>query len=531
MYKTAYLISGAFILAATCLLSCEKEPEVYSSQEIHLDAAPGVTTKGFLNTGDLTQNGTKFQVYDYLSGYTGRIDGHENGEEYCFFSNSLTYKSDATNWKWLFGNVNSPTSYRWTRTGVHHFYGWLMTDGHDATNLDSEAFFDTYTPGTKTVYLAKTIGQNAPQYDFLYSDVISVDVVNNGIPSKVDLPMKHLFGAVGMTIQNESDSDITVYNVSLLNFPNNGEASINYDMEDGVTVVHPDPTPSSQFWPNITYTNPLFLPNKNDANGGKVFDTYDGQQITDSHEPVYRIAWPMSLAAVAPIVDHIEDDGRYVLTSGSPKLEVRYKSGVGSAKTVTVPFPTNANPVAAITAGRRTRFNLSFDNKHINLSYSILPWKYEEYPMAFEDDAISTTQLKFTENTYTAGSKVYDPDGTKHDVIQLINGSTAGTNIAKGKFKAYTPVNAILSVGVGGDADAFIVELDSGDIATGIGGGNSSITIDPKRDGGQITLTVRPKGTPTSGSKVYLHFAVRNNGRDSSADTEINRDNYIIMIP
>ena len=82
-----------------------------------------------------------------------------------------------------------------------------------------------------------------------------------------------------------------------------------------------------------------------------------------------------------------------------------------------------------------------------------------------------------------------------------------------------------------GNTEDFFVSMDSGLPTNGIGHGSESITIDPHRDGGEITLTVRPKGTPTSGSRIFLHFAVRNNGRDSDADTEINRDSYMITIP
>ena len=89
----------------------------------------------------------------------------------------------------------------------------------------------------------------------------------------------------------------------------------------------------------------------------------------------------------------------------------------------------------------------------------------------------------------------------------------------------------MLTVGVSGNTEDFIVSLDSGLSSTGPGRGSESIAIEPHRDGGQITLTVRPKGTPSSGSRIFLHFAVRNNGRDASADTEINRDNYMITIP
>jgi hypothetical protein len=92
-------------------------------------------------------------------------------------------------------------------------------------------------------------------------------------------------------------------------------------------------------------------------------------------------------------------------------------------------------------------------------------------------------------------------------------------------------VNGVLTVGTSGNTEDFIVTLESGTSASGIGTGSESITINPHRDGGQVTLTVRPKGTPSSGSRIFLHFLVRNNGRDSDADTEINRDNYMITIP
>ena len=101
--------------------------------------------------------------------------------------------------------------------------------------------------------------------------------------------------------------------------------------------------------------------------------------------------------------------------------------------------------------------------------------------------------------------------------------------MARGKFSIYTPVNGRLSIGLSGDTDSFIVTLESGNTYTGTG--NDYILIDPTRDGGAITLGVKPKGVPASGKKLFLHFAVTNHNRDTDADTEINRDNYVITIP
>ena len=196
-------------------------------------------------------------------------------------------------------------------------------------------------------------------------------------------------------------------------------------------------------------------------------------------------------------------------------------------KTMKIKFPTNSNTQWFITAGKITHLSLQFLNKQISLSFTIKDWQFEKYPMSYENDAISATQLKFTLNTYTGG-ETERINGVKHTVIKLTSSSTAGSYIATGSFKIFTPVNGVLTVGLGGNADDFNVTLQSGDATYG---GTESITINPSRDGGKITLSIRPVGTPAHGSRCFLHFGVRNNGRDSEADSEINRDAYIVEFP
>lgn len=524
--------SGLILFASALLvLSCVKDKgfdAVYADEFISLDAAPGAT-KGFLNTDGLLVNGTKFQMFDYLSGYNGTISGNSDGTEFEYFSNTLTYKSDATNWKWLFGDVADPDSYKWTRTGTHHFFGWMLKDATGgATDLQSDTFFSTWTPGTKSLTVAKDLSIASPQYDFLYSDVVPVDVIVDGIPSPVPIPMSHLFGAVGITVKNTSDLDIVVQSVRLKNFPANGTATLTYDMTDGVNVDHPNPTSSAtySYWDNQIRT-PFTLYNKDHAQAGKIYDCLNGSDITSTGVPEFRLAWPMTFGALEPIEDHKDEDNNPVWTTTSPLIEVTYSEDGGTPGTTTFRFPRADATKAAVTAGKKTQINLTFANKQVILSYDYLPWQYKEFPMAFEEGAISTTQLKFTENTFVSLPKVTDASG-KHDVIQLTASSTEGAYIARGTFKAYTPVNARLIVTLSGNGEDFEVSLDSGETATG---GNTSITIDPHRDGGLISLRIKPHGTPRSGSKCYLHFAVLNGNRESDADTEINRDNYMIVIP
>lgn len=521
MKRTGIILTAA----AFALVSCVKDKSLdgtYPDRYITLDAAPAVT-KGFLSTEGLKVDGTSFQMFDYLSGYNGTISGHTSGEEFQYFSNSLTYKASAENWKWVFGDVSSPTSYRWTRTGTHHFFGWMLKDATEA-GLQSSTFFTTWTPGEKSLIVGKTLTADDSQYDFLYSDVVPVDVLGSGVPSSVPIPMKHLFGALGMTIKNNSKVDVVVYSVRLLNFPNNGSATLTYDMSSGVNLAEPNPARSATvFWPN-KISSPITLKNIEDAAGNKTYDCYTGAEVTDLS---YRMAWPVTYAALEPTVTGTDSDGNNVYSSDSPLIEVDCKVGTAERSVLKMRFPKMADATAAIQAGKKTQLNLLFADKQITLRFISLPWDYEEYPMAFEGDAINATQLKFIEGSFVNGGKLVDANG-RHDVIQLTSSSNPAW-VARGSFKIYTPVNARLSVGLSGDVDAFTVTLESGDTYTGAG--TSSITVDPNRDGGQITIGVKPKGTPSSGKRVFLHFAINNNGRDSDADSEINRDNYVVTIP
>ena len=513
------------LVSASC--NRELDPEVDGQPEIQL-AAGSINTKGFLTTAGLAVDGTSFQTFDYLSGYNGTISGHSDGEEFQYFSSPLTYKSAAAEWKWVFGNPASPTTYRWTRTGTHHFFGWMLND-ESAAGAQSTTFFETWTPGEKSLIAAKSLRAGSYQYDFLYSDMVPVSVAD-GVPSSVDLPMNHLFGALGITITNNSDLDITVNSVQLKNFPSKGSVRLDYDMSStdvGLTYADPVSDGPYAYWANNIVT-PFTLYNRNDPErAGKVYDCFYGTEIVSGEVPQFRLAWPVSFAALEPIVSGYDEDNNPVYSSDSPLIEVGYTQG-GVTGTASFRFPRLLGAEAAITAGKKTLLNLSFADKQVLVSYRILPWEFKEFPMAFEGDAISTTQLKFVTNTYVSLPKETDAQGIKHDVIQLSASSTEGAYVAKGTFKAYTPVNARLIVTLGGNGEDFEVSLDSGETATG---GNTSITIDPHRDGGLISLRIKPKGTPRSGSRCYLHFAVLDGARESDADTEINRDHYIIVIP
>lgn len=520
------------LLVVPSFFACDKpqvEDDMFDSKEILLDAAPGAPgTKGFLNDGSLTVPGTSFQMYDYLNGYNGTIFGNSNGTEFQYFSNTLTYK-DNSGWKWLFGDVSNPTSYRWTRTGYHHFFGWLLNDA-TSSGLNTSSFFTTYNVGQKTVTLGKTLTIDVPQYDFLYSDVVLVSALGN-LPDHVDIPMKHFFGALGISIKNSSTNDVVVTSVSFLNFPNSNTVTLDYSDINHVAVKHGnvagygDPVSASPAYFNNQLSSAITLPAQANASDRKEYDMFTGQEITSSNPRTFRMSWPVSFNIIKPVESGEQDEeGNPIYTDSSPMIQVTCRIGNNASQTLKMPFPPlddNDGDGMFISPGKKTNLILEFLDKQIQLRFSYLPWDYEEFPMAFEGDAISSTQLKFTENTYVDGGKI-TVDGVKHQVINLTAASTAGDYVATGSFYIYTPVNGILSCALSGNSDDFVVSLN---------GGSESVTINPERAGGRIEFKIQPNGTPRRGSRVYLHFAVRNNGRDADADTEINRDHYVVVLP
>ena len=340
--------------------------------------------------------------------------------------------------------------------------------------------------------------------------------------------MKHLFGAIGVTISNNSDLDVTIYGVRFLNFPNTNTVALEYgDLTGNMVLSYPEPAASGFFLPNKMNT-PITLYNRHHATlADKTYDAITGTELSDDADPSYYLSWPMLRSTLEPVGTTYDGDGNPVYSSSAPLIAIDCKVGTQTRKELTIKFPSITDTPSFITAGKKTHLALQFLNKQIGLSFTIKDWQFEKYPMSYESDAISATQLKFTLNTYIDGG-TEKINGVNHAVIKLTSSSSAGNYIATGTFKVFTPVNGTLSVGLGGNADDFIVSLQGGDE---IFGGTESITINPSRSGGKITLSIRPNGTPAHGSRCFLHFAVRNNGRDSSADSEINRDGFIVEFP
>lgn len=513
------------LVLLTVLVGCRRhDPEentVLDNDVIRMEAIGDDTaSKAFLNKGDLEVNGMKVKVYDFLSGYNGTILGHENGEEFCYFNDSVVY-DDTQTWKWPFVSA----SHNWTRTGVHKFFGWLEEDPSNSS-LKSSTFFSTYTfdEGSQYLDLAKDLTISSPQYDFLYSEVNDVEAANRS-SSIVPLQMKHLFGAFAFTVRNESSSDITIHSITVPDFPVRGNARIDYSggavsIPARIKANDPVAVSGTPYFTNAF--NNTVLPKKVENVASTEYNIFTAQPVNGNNYD-YRLVWPVTLESIAPLTSFPEDqrvdeneDREYYATDSL--IILNYSIG-GHPATTRVKFPRMTNiegDPMAFSAGKKTKLMLQFLDKQIKLQFQVLPWDFEEIPMSFEIDAVNATALKFIDGTYSDAGKVYEQgdSGPKTQQIAILNGKTI-----EGSFNIYTPVGAHIQIGVSGDTDYFTVTP-------------SATTVNPEHDGGRIILKIIPNTskTRTRDVKIKLHFSVIRNGREMDADTEINRDNYTIIM-
>ena len=214
------------IVSLAVAVSCDRnETPLEEPCDLIRIAASGedVQTRGLLNMADLPTVDTKVKIYDYLTGFTGKIGTAEytNGnvmyiddEVKCVTAGT----TDAPKGSWEF--VTAP--WRWTRTGTHHFFGWLTYDAKSALSLPSAwASFDNAT--RKLTVPAITLADNTDQFDFSYSKIVTKTT-----PENVEIPLEHLFTALKVQVKNTIPTQLNDFSVSLTGIMNGRNATIDF---------------------------------------------------------------------------------------------------------------------------------------------------------------------------------------------------------------------------------------------------------------------------------------------------------------
>jgi hypothetical protein len=484
-----YLFALAVLLAFT---ACSKHSRVDERLSETISISSGGVTKALLGANGIDADGTRLQVYDYLSNFSGTImvngveKTYETTEKALYFSDVIDYPGGAGAWTYESGN-----SYRWTRTGSHTFFGWLLDDAGQ-TGLNAESFFGTGQPSfnttTQTLSVpATTLTASGDQFDFLYAPAMTRSAGDPNYTSTVPLRFRHLFTAVKIAIQNVSDNTVMVNSVRSEYLRNTKAADINF--ETGA----------------VTYTSQAasnFIPAFSQATLAKndpAFNLWDG----------YRILWPQTQSEI--------EDARLVVNYylENDKVDDVYveHESIINLRDVKI----EGSNITGLEAGKAYSLTLQFKNGSLDLYVTVLPWYYSSFDLDYSDQTISA----LSGDNHDGVLWLYSGDGTEG------NGSTRTVRMHNsqeeitGSFYIASPHNGKWSVTLYPAEAAKYFELEP---SSGI------ITKDMILSGGKVEFKVTASTlVPAVTQTVHFNVSIYMGNDWHDANSEFNRKDWKLV--
>ena len=467
------------ILAATAVLlmtaACTKHPahNERETDEITFQVSAPVT-KAMFSDKYFQKEGNRIKIYDFNpSGkyFDDLIGPDVQGNTYGYAG------------VWPFENA----PHAWT-VDEHKFFGWLANDANFEGGLTPESFFGTgfnFDEDTKILTIpAKSMGVNTPQFDFLYSNIETRDMVNAADYSAVKLNFSHLFTAVSFGAENSTTSDIQIKEFRIENILNKRSATINYSGTEPV-ITYIDGT-SDQY---LTRSSGEFT---------LTSETHINDIFNNSENQSFLLLWPLKASHLFSDATAKEENG-VVNYPEEWKMYIKYITD-GAEYTKRMNFPN-----VAWEAGKRYHYDILFADKTIELTVHVKDWDYEHQDVDYTDASVgveSTGVLKWD----SAVSEINEANKT----VSIVNAQPA-----KGSFTIKAPVGGTWMISLTGDVNAFEVTPDNGEI-----------------DGITAHISVKPLiSDPKRDYKVKLKFAVRRaDGRVITAD-EVQPTVYTIVLP
>ena len=483
----------------------------FSAVEVS-DISP--SSRGFLEADGLDVLGTRVKVYDFLSGFTGIVNGtsYSSSDHFVYIDDAVNYDGGAY---WPF--TTATREYRWTRTGTHRFFGWLDFDKsyNNSAGLSTASFFGssptvdddpesaTFLTMTTPEYSFQT---SSPQYDFVVSKNATVRTAASKDYSNVPLPMKHLFTAVSLCLMNASTStNLQITDINTLYtepgeaeediFLHKGYATMDYSSDaDNITpVYHLQGDKTHPFFSASAISGTTIAP-------GQAYDLLTGTNVTSGSGESYFMTWPLTKDQIAP-QDVIGQDifGDPIYDPHDAVLALTYRANGGAPETVRVKFPYRD-----WKAGTKMRFMIEFTDKSIQMVAEILPWDYNESSMNFNGESLVVPD---------GGKLSIETDESLQDNAK-IHLTTANPEINCRVYISSLQGATLVIAKTGADPSYFTVEP-------------SSMTI----TGNRLTFVVKPSSLPTGGIErtMNLSFSVSlPSGREIDGDSEIlgNDHNY-----
>lgn len=516
-----YAIAFPVVAAILSLAACTRDVPVGLTGDVIRISASGsdIGTKAMLNADDIQVNGTQIEVRDYLTGFTGTIDGHRydasgNDNSLMYISDFLAYNSGS----WTFGQ---DIPWRWTRTGVHHFYGWLSRDkdGLTPASLWNDGSTNiTFNPADNSISIPTlTMDRNTPQFDFSYSNeaVKDVESATFNAAEDVKLTLKHLFTAIGISIQNSGNDPVNIVSVTLNGLNNGKSALISYASEEALLTLG-----TGEKFDNLLATWSTAKPLRP---GGTKIDLITAESLAASDDPACYLMWPQTAAeifatdgpsfTVVYTIDGVMD----------PADETRLQTFTKTLKLKdTGYFGTEASPLG-IDAGKKYSFNLQFKAKSIDLNLIVMPWDYTEFDLDYSASSISANNANGIPNDGVMWLSSQNLDGTgdipgsRDRIIALENGKRI-----KGVFYVGSPHNGQWQITTYPEeaAQYFRVEPHTGEIT-------SDLIINHQ---GLVEFYIYPQGAVEVQQTLHLNLSFRFNGESQWRDgnSEFNRKDWRI---
>lgn len=488
------LICGCILALSAC--SEKLVPVGPETLEAEIGFAAGApATKGFIESQEAFDvAATEIKVYDFVTG----SDGEDGTAEAMYIDDSI-HGVIATDGTWAYSAEN--THYHWTKKGTHKFFGWL-TKAPDGT-----AFATGQTPSfdadTKTLSVpALTMTKDTPQFDFVYSDIVTREAADPEQHGPIDLQMSHLFSAIALKLTNESDDNITVTSVELTGFKARKSATINYSAD---TAPEPAYTTASDS-PSLPLTVPSATLSPDSS-----FDLLTGNAAgTDPH---FIMMWPQTVGEIAQtgfainytIAGDYQEDG--------VTLTPHQKTVAFTDTDIFNEMVNGSSTLTGMKAGKKYALEFIFKGKTIDLRLVVLPWDYNEYAYDYSEASIDSGPEGVGEMDF---NQVYAGYNRSARTVTLQNQS----DVLTGNFQIYAPHTGNWALSVyGSGVDYFTVSPMEGEI-------NVDQTVGKQ----VVEFTVTPSTTaPPATVELHFNVAIRLNGEWVDANSEFNRKDWKIV--
>ena len=493
----AACLFAALALGASCTKTVYDEGQQTESPAISLSVTEAAQTRAMIDNTNFGTSGNRIQVYDFWTdGSTGSkyIDAYAGPE----VDNPSSQHIKGTTWPFVDKSSGELVRYNWTSTGVHKFFGWFAVDA--TTKVSTESFFGngfSFNETSKVLTIpAKTLDQSTPQFDFLYSDINSVDVTK-GVPSNVPMSFSHLFAAVSFGAKNTSNSVVKLLEFKVEKLFNAKSATIDFSGSTP-TVVYADGTQGGVFR-SVAYSDAAAVTVPKDGSGTTMYNIFG----KPGEKQEFTLIWPQAMNQLYSTDVVTEDTDGNPIYPDSYKMYVKY-----TVDDVLFEKRINFDNTLAWEAGKKYHYDIIFADKMVELKCVVNPWDYVLEDINFENQTVSVKEG----STLSWDASVSDVDVNNKKVAIKDNKPAVGT------FTLDTPKGGRWFAYLSGDVDAFKIIDGEGPVGT-----PARIQVQPVVD------------SPLRDYVVKVHFIVRTaDGKTLDADSVLQpkqKGVYSIILP